>query len=79
MLSRTRALIALLLLLAAAVHPLVHFTEQDCPCAHGAVAQLTAPGVQLYAPGTVTHVEYVPVSVSSTRSGELPARAPPAV
>ena len=78
MLNRTRVLIAILLLATAAIHPLVHFAEQDCPCAHGAVAQLDAPGVSPYAPSVVTHAEYVPVSVSATLTGELPARAPPA-
>jgi hypothetical protein len=78
MLSRTRVLIAILLLLTAAIHPLVHFAEQDCPCAHGAVAQLETPGVALRAPVVVTHAAYVPVSVSTTLAGELPARAPPA-
>jgi hypothetical protein len=79
MLTRTRVLVAILLLATAAVHPLVHFAEQDCPCAHGAAPHLDAPGVARYAPVVATHAEYVPVSVSATLTGELPARAPPAV
>jgi len=79
MLTRTRVTIAILLLAMAAIHPLVHFAEQDCPCAHGAVPRLDAPGVVPYAPSVATHADYVPVSISATLTGELPARAPPAV
>jgi len=79
MLTRTRVLIAILLLATAAIHPLVHFAERDCPCAHGAAPHLDAPSVARYAPVAATHAEYVPVSVSATLTGELPARAPPAV
>lgn len=79
MLTRTRVLIAILLLATAAIHPLVHFAEQDCPCAHGAVARLDAPGVAHYAPTVATHGDYTPISVPPTLTGELPARAPPAV
>ena len=78
MLTRTRVLIAILLLATAAIHPLVHFAEQDCPCAHGAVTTLDAPSFARHAPGVATHVGYVSVFAVVTLGGELPARAPPA-
>lgn len=79
MLTRTRVSIAILLLAMAAMHPLVHFAEQDCPCAHGAIPRLDAPGIAPYAPAVATHAGYEPVAVSTTLTDELPARAPPAV
>jgi hypothetical protein len=77
--SRLRILIALLLLLAAGAHPLVHVASQDCPCVHGATAQLDAPSVTPLPPTEAKHVTYVATFVSASLVGELPARAPPAV
>lgn len=77
--SRLRFLIALLLLAAAAVHPLMHATAtQECPCVHGATVTLDAPAVSPAPPAPVAHVADVPALVAHEITGEVPARAPPA-
>jgi hypothetical protein len=77
MLIRARVSIAILLLAMAAIHPLVHFAEQDCPCAHGAIPTLAAPDVAPHAPAVAAHGDYVDRTISTAINGEVPARAPP--
>ena len=76
--SRLRLLIAILLLLAAGVHPLVHVVGHDCPCVHGATAALEAPVLSPDPPAVATHVASVPAVLSVSVAGDVPARAPPA-
>jgi len=76
--SRLRVFIALLLLVAAGVHPLVHVATQDCPCVHGATVALDGPAVAPAAATAVTHPDYVSATLTRTQDGELPPRAPPA-
>ena len=76
--SRLRLSVALLLLLAAGIHPLVHVASQECPCVHGATVTLDAPGVSPDAPAPAIHVAYVPMFGAASFAGDLPARAPPA-
>lgn len=70
---------AILLLLTAAVHPLVHFSDvmNDCPCVHGAVTEVVPPAA---APAVVSGTCYVcaePMTPRSGALGDVPARAPP--
>ncbi len=76
--SRLRLFVALLLLAAAGLHPLVHVAAQECPCVHGATVTLDAPGFTREAPVAAMHVSYVPMFGAATFAGDLPARAPPA-
>lgn len=76
--SRLRISIALLLLLAAGIHPLVHVASQECPCVHGATVTLAAPEFTRAEPVVAIHVAYVPMFGAATFAGDLPARAPPA-
>ena len=76
--SRLRLFVALLLLLAAGIHPLVHVAAQECPCVHGATVTLDAPDVTREAPVAAMHVAHVPSFGTATFAGDLPARAPPA-
>ena len=76
---RLRLSIALLLLLAAGIHPLVHVAAQDCPCVHGAAVTLAAPAVAPAEPAVAGHSAYVPHFATAMFAGDLPARAPPAV
>ncbi len=76
--SRLRLSIALLLLLAAGIHPLVHAASQECPCVHGATVTLDAPAFTRGAPVAAIHTAYVPIFGAATFAGDLPARAPPA-
>lgn len=75
--SRLRIVIALLLLVAAGIHPLVHVAAQDCPCVHGAAVTLAGPGVSPDAPAAAAHSAYVPLFATAMFAGDLPARAPP--
>lgn len=75
---RLRLFVALLLLLAAGIHPLVHATSQECPCVHGAAVTLAAPEFTRAAPVAAIHTAYVPAFGAASFAGDLPARAPPA-
>lgn len=75
-----RRYLALLLLLAAAIHPLVHFADDAsaCPCVHGAVVDVAPPAFSDRVASSSAHLPpsqaYIPVAAAT----ELPARAPPA-
>ncbi|HEY0141991.1 MAG TPA: hypothetical protein VGF48_13915 [Thermoanaerobaculia bacterium] len=90
-----RRLFALLVLLFAAVHPVVHqhpsalpgvvaldagSATQDCPCTH-AVAVNDAPPqlTALLLPTADHHALPATPFVASAYAGDLPARAPPSV
>lgn len=76
--SRLRLFVALLLLAAAGIHPLIHVAAQDCPCVHGAAVTVAAPDLPLDPPADVAHAAYVSAVLIVSAAGELPARAPPA-
>lgn len=76
--SRLRLFVALLLLAAAGIHPLVHVAAQECPCLHGVTVTLAAPDFTREAPMAAMHDSYVPTFGAATFAGDLPARAPPA-
>lgn len=76
--SRLRLAVALLLLLAAGIHPLVHVAAHDCPCVHGATVTLAAPAVAPETPAEEAHPASIPLLIAAAPAGELPARAPPA-
>lgn len=75
-----RHLIAILLLLTAAVHPLAHFGEEMvvCPCVHGAVAELEGPSLGAMPARELAHAVSVIALVSLEPATMVPARAPPA-
>jgi hypothetical protein len=75
-----RHFLAILLLIAAAVHPLAHFGDVfvTCPCVHGAVVEIAPPAV---APNAATMLAYagsLPSFIVVDRAAEVPARGPPA-
>jgi hypothetical protein len=74
-----RHFLAILLLLTAAVHPLAHFGDElvTCPCIHGAVVEIAAPGVERQAATPHTYDAVLPAYVAVAVESELPARAPP--
>ena len=75
-----RQILAILLLLTAAVHPLVHLGDamNDCPCVHGAVVEVIRPHVN---PAVMAARSYVRPAGARTASGvllDVSSRAPPA-
>lgn len=72
--------IALLLLLAAAFHPLAHMADElvVCPCVHAGETRVQPLFVEAPVTAAAAHVAYLSVSLPSRDSGPLPARAPPA-
>jgi len=78
--SPVRQYLAILLLLAAAVHPLVHFgdTLVSCPCVHGAIVEMAPPSVAPNAATPQAYAAAAPSFLAVARASELPARAPPA-
>jgi len=75
-----RHFLAILLLLTAAVHPLVHFGDElvACPCIHGAVVEVAAPAVERQAATPYRYEATLPAFLAVAAETELPARAPPA-
>jgi hypothetical protein len=74
-----RRTLILLLLVAAAVHPLAHLSEDSvtCPCVHGAIAQLVPEAMQEPPASLATHATYATSFVRASVAGDVPARAPP--
>jgi hypothetical protein len=74
-----RTVLAILLLLTAAVHPLVHFGDvlNDCPCLHGAVAEVIRPEVVPAAIGLASYARLEIRSIAADIRFDVPARAPP--
>ena len=73
-----RHTLAILLLLAAVIHPVAHIDDPlVCACAHGAVVDIAPPALAGLTAEDVDHAitpqTYVPVAAAT----ELPARAPP--
>jgi hypothetical protein len=75
-----RHFLAILLLIAAAVHPLAHFgdTLVPCPCVHGAVVEMAPPAVAPNAATPQVYAAAFPSFLAVAAASELPARAPPA-
>ncbi|HEX8254073.1 MAG TPA: hypothetical protein VF846_13080 [Thermoanaerobaculia bacterium] len=75
-----RHFLAILLLLAAAVHPLAHFGDVlvTCPCVHGAVVDVAPPIVARNAATLQAYAGRLPSFLAVARASEVPARAPPA-
>lgn len=74
-----RPTLALLLLFAVLVHPVIHVDDPVvCACAHGALLEVEPPEVaRVSTCSAAHHVEldcYAPIAPSA----EIPARAPPA-
>lgn len=73
-----RQLFAILLLIAAIVHPIAHVDDPlVCACAHGAVVDgaphaIAGPGVE-----SIGQVIALPSFIPVAAATELPARAPP--
>ncbi len=76
-----RHFLAILLLIAAAVHPLAHFGDElvTCPCIHGAVVEVSAPSLERQPATPHTYEAVLPAYVAVAAESELPARAPPSV
>jgi hypothetical protein len=75
-----RHLLAILLLIVAAVHPLAHIGSDDlvaCPCAHGAVDGVLPPSVADEPPKPHRYAAHLPSFLPVAAATELPARAPP--
>lgn len=74
-----RRTLILLLLIAAAVHPLAHLSEDSvtCPCVHGAIAGLVPQPVEEPPASAATHATYETSFVRASIAGDVPARAPP--
>lgn len=75
-----RQLLAILLLLTAAVHPLAHYGDVlvTCPCVHGAVVDVAPPSVAPHIATPQAHAAALPFFIAVARASEVPARAPPA-
>lgn len=74
-----RRTLILLLLVAAAVHPLAHLSEDSvtCPCVHGAIAEhVPQPGEEPTV-RPAAHAGYETSFVRASIAGDVPARAPP--
>jgi hypothetical protein len=74
-----RHFLAILLLLAAAGHPLAHLTHEDvvCPCVHGAEVAVEPPSISA-APAIAQPQFPAPRALASIAvDSEVPARAPP--
>lgn len=74
-----RHLLAILLLLTAAVHPLVHIGDvlNDCPCVHGAVVEVIRPHVDPAVVTAGTYVRHAAVHLEAGVPLDVPSRAPP--
>lgn len=74
-----RRTLVILLLVAAAIHPLAHLSEDSvtCPCVHGAIAELVPPAVQGPPASRTAHEAYETCFVRASIAGGVPARAPP--
>ena len=74
-----RRTLILLLLIAAAVHPLAHLSEDSvtCPCVHGMVAAVVPQQAEGPPASPVTHATYETSFVRASIAGDVPARAPP--
>ncbi|MFP5247576.1 MAG: hypothetical protein ACLGH0_12870 [Thermoanaerobaculia bacterium] len=77
-----RRFLCLLLLVAAAVHPLVHAHTANealaCPWTHGAVAAAETPALTGTLPIERTQEVALPGFVAAPLTADVPARAPPA-
>lgn len=78
--AAVRRTLVLLLLIAAAVHPFAHLSEETvaCPCVHGVVAELAPPSLEGPAAASAPHAPYRASFFHASLAGEVPARAPPA-
>lgn len=76
-----RRTLILLLLVAAAVHPLAHLSEDSvsCPCVHGMVTAVVPQHVDAPPVSLAAHASYETSFVRPSIAGDLPARAPPSV
>lgn len=74
-----RRALVLLLLVAAAVHPLAHLSEDSvaCPCVHGAVGEVAPPVLEGPAASTALHAPYRSAALTASVAGQIPTRAPP--
>lgn len=77
--AAVKHLFAILLLLTAAVHPLVHLGDamNDCPCVHGAVVEVIRPHVD---PAVIAARTYARPASAHVEAGvplDVPSRAPP--
>lgn len=75
---RLRLVVAIVLLLAAGIHPLVHVAAHDCPCVHGATVTVAVPTVAPELLAETAHPASIPLLIAATPAGDVPARAPPA-
>ena len=75
-----RHLLAILLLLVAAAHPLAHIGDElvACPCVHGAVVDVAPPALADEAAKPFEYAATLPAYIPAAAATELPARAPPA-
>lgn len=74
-----RQLFAILLLIAAIVHPIAHVDDPlVCACAHGAVVDGAPQAIAGPSVEPVAHIIVPPSFIPVAAATELPARAPPA-